>query len=334
MDHADPRSMDRSAECTCASEQIPVNNASDEESGTISADGCSSIKAIRPIYLSILAMGAIAALLLFTAKMPFSSVSGPAPKASQDRGIMDLFLDSEEVGQQRNHSYQIVWNKHPDLCLSVEPSTNNAQTGGQRLQLWNCNERSDFFILPAQNQGRLVWEENQALCLHSPYGIQVEMWECGQGVAETYLWKINKTGTAVIERAVEATLCLYPQVDTGGVPQAETQANSTSADYKGAYLQLWECSSEYKAEEMLWHTGEHHEALKTTVTTTKASQNMDCEFMSWGAWSDCTAEAECKWGDCCRFRTRGIFPGLVYSRMCIGRESRSEACDPQSCLAR
>mmetsp|Transcript_43737 Transcript_43737/g.135113 ORF Transcript_43737/g.135113 Transcript_43737/m.135113 type:complete len:245 (+) Transcript_43737:4-738(+) len=164
---------------------------------------------------------------------------------------------------------RIAWRGNPQKCLRVERIN---IPGGKRLQLWDCAETEDRFLLPEDlGTGPIRWAEHPELCLDAPGGTQLQFWKCSAAPPKNKEFKLSGGDLGAIRVAAHPNKCL----DVPGGKSAN-----------GNNLQIWDCG----------------EADDANTHFSLTFFPVACRWGQWSEWSSC--KGRCSLSTRSRFRRR------------------------------
>mmetsp|Transcript_24169 Transcript_24169/g.73072 ORF Transcript_24169/g.73072 Transcript_24169/m.73072 type:complete len:205 (+) Transcript_24169:1-615(+) len=184
------------------------------------------------------------------------------------------------------------------------------------LQLWDCTEAADRFIVPVKGRGTIRIHGSEHYCLDAPGGTQLQFWECGKAPRRNIIFRPRDDTVGAFSLDKDPGICL-------DVPNEITE--------EGNFLQMWSCADGH---------GDKLFSVRAPV---------HCHWSRWGEWGNCS-EA-CGGGHRIRSREalygldvqsadtgRGFFYPLrrvththFGGRECEGEPSELKVCNTQHC---
>jgi len=159
------------------------------------------------------------------------------------------------------------WRARPEMCVGVVHDQPGSGTGsGDSLQLWDCGNCTDHFLLPPDGKpGMIRWAQHPDLCLDSPADPSdptvLQLWLCNVTPAEhkNFTPGLGAGGDGTIRLTQSNTSCI-------SVPEGESDS--------GAHLIMRTCDS----SDQNFHFFFVHE-VQTTTRPTIGEQRTDSNGM-------------------------------------------------------
>uniref|UniRef100_A0A7R9ZYT5 Uncharacterized protein n=1 Tax=Pyrodinium bahamense TaxID=73915 RepID=A0A7R9ZYT5_9DINO len=188
----------------------------------------------------------------------------PPPQFSELPAIPTSMLTSLRTavgggGRDLEFSAYISWRRHPSKCLdcSHRRIEHWAPHAGMPLQLLDCLEEPDLFLLPLQGTGAIKLNGYEGLCLDAPELTHLQFWDCMEAPSMNLRFVLDESATTGSFRFdAPRGMCL-------DVPN--------SSPKNGNRLQVWPCTREKAGDE----TFDIHVPI-------------DCKWEQVGEWGSCS----------------------------------------------
>jgi len=192
----------------------------------------------------------------------------------------------------------ITWAKHPNKCWDVRTPPSGYHNG-MVVQVWNCSEEPDKFIIPAGGFGPIRMAANSEYCLDAPgKSVTLQLWKCHEAPKDNLMFRVPKGRYGIIQPANDHSKCV-------DIPDENTTSGRT--------LQQWPCQRNHEVDEIF--------VIHWPV---------ECKWGDWSDWSACSRV-------CKKTRTRKEFQDSKQKEdkragnQCDGKEQESRSCNVQHC---
>jgi hypothetical protein len=160
--------------------------------------------------------------------------SGPIINKSNIHGVPGL---NSSAGHE--YKFKLHWENHPDKCLDV---MDHGYLNGTLVQLWECLEDDDdqyFLIDPddATISYKIRWANHPEKCLdvqhgsHGQNGARLQIWDCKREESDSHqLFFMGSDSGSRNGKMHWHTVGMTKCVDI-----------KEHGDYKGAWIQIWDC---------------------------------------------------------------------------------------------
>uniref|UniRef100_A0A7S1RJV6 Ricin B lectin domain-containing protein n=1 Tax=Alexandrium catenella TaxID=2925 RepID=A0A7S1RJV6_ALECA len=190
----------------------------------------------------------------------------------------------------------IAWAQHPDKCWDVVRP--HGTQNGMKLQMWDCANVKDKFMVPAGGFGPIKLASDPEYCLDAPGKTNLlQFWKCSEAPRENILFTVPKASQGLIHPANHSGKCL-------DVPDGDTS--------NGRRVQQWNCSSE----------GDRSRDMQFVI-----HWPVTCEWGPWSEWSNCSSACTTK-----RTRKQQVeHEDQDRHGECDGVVSQVNSCKPEDC---
>merc|ERR1712178_159789 len=140
------------------------------------------------------------------------------------------------------YRFKLSWKNHPDKCLDVMDHENS---NGTLVQLWACLDDDDdqyFLIDPDQDtiSYKIRWANHPEKCLDVQHGVpeqngaRLQIWDCNREESDDHqLFLMGSEKGSVSGPLHWHTVGMQKCVDV-----------KEHGNYKGAWIQIWDCSDD------------------------------------------------------------------------------------------
>jgi len=163
-----------------------------------------------------------------------------------------------------------------------------------KLQIWDCSDKPDKFMVPAGGFGPIKLADAPEFCLDAVgKSSLLQFYRCSEAPRENIMFTVPKGSKGRIQPANDPSKCV-------DVPKEHTD--------NGHRVQQWECGA---------HVRDMMFVIHWPVT---------CKWGPWSEWSACTRGCRTS-----RSRKESVQEGTAAPGECDGTVSQVNSCQPEDC---